>query len=446
MSTFEVGEVVDKYKIVELVGVGGFGSVYKVQKIDSGETQALKLLKAGMWSEEELRERAQRELAGLRRLTSPFVVQVYDLHRLEPGRWFLTMEFVKGNNLDDLIDNRATTFKGEAAVPLFEKLAEAIAHAHEHQVIHRDIKPSNVIVEQDGRPRLVDFGIVAIMDLPRITEGAIGYRFHLAPEYFDGGPPTPSIDIYAFGITMYRVLTNGLPRQADGTFYRHDNPKQSKPIHPSDLCPEVPRWLGDVVMKALAKDPVARYQRMNELFVDLRQRVKGGAQEPESVRQVSLGRQLSGLDDKVPSGRIEDGKLVLRVQCGTDYASAPPASVLHDKSDTEFVVDIKSPQTWITGELARRLHLPIDAGATGFGRTPEGDVVYAQSCPIELRLLPSSAYGAVEVMFPVQLKAVNHREYGSQLRNNILGWNVLKDMLLVVDVPKHVFYLLPSDA
>ena len=118
------------------------------------------------------------------------------------------MEYIEGDALDDLISRNDAAIQGVAAVPLFEKLGQAIAHAHEQQVVHRDIKPSNVIVEHEGAPRLVDFGLVAILNEPRITVGRPGTPIHLAPEYVDTGVPTPLIDIYAFGVTMCSRINN----------------------------------------------------------------------------------------------------------------------------------------------------------------------------------------------------------------------------------------------
>ena len=250
MRVLKEGERLGNYEIIELIGTGGFGHVYKVKKLDTGENQALKLFKKDVFTADQLQERVKRELRSLRRLRSAYVVNVYDLHHHE-GLWYLTMEYVEGRGLDALISENDALIEGVAAVPLLVKLAEAIAHCHDEQIVHRDIKPSNVIVQQDGIPRLVDFGIVAILDHPPITEEPFGYRLHLAPEYIKSGDPTTSADIYAFGITMYRVLTKRKPKQEDETPYCCDNPAQTRPVHPTDVSGNVPRWLGDIVMKAL---------------------------------------------------------------------------------------------------------------------------------------------------------------------------------------------------
>jgi predicted Ser/Thr protein kinase len=236
-----------RYELLEVVGRGGAGIVYRARDTRRGEHVAVKMLHESLAADPELLRRFEREARVLRRLRHPAIVRLRDFG-YDAERPFLVMEFVEGRPLQQLLP-----LPRSQALALVLELCDALRHAHGHGLVHRDVKPGNILVDPSGRVRLADFGIAAFLDTQgeaRLTASShvVGTPAYMAPEARCGAAPDPRMDIYSLGVVLYQLLTGRLPM---GCF--------ELPPAPFDR----------VVKRALAPDPVNRYADVEALQRDL---------------------------------------------------------------------------------------------------------------------------------------------------------------------------------
>lgn len=266
--------VFDRYEILEKIGSGGMGTVYKASDTHLDRWVALKVLPPGLQEHAETLERFKREARALARLKHASVAAVYDAN-VERGFPYLVMEFVEGENLENILAE-----KGHLSIPdivqIGIELAEALQHIHDHRIVHRDVKTANIIIEQSGRGVLADFGIAFVASLPRISRGALGTPEYMSPEQADGKPLDGRTDIYSLGVVLYECLTGHVPFQREGAslaeltaLMQHilDDPVPSLKEHRTD----VPGWLAEVVASCLSKRPDQRFSCGQDLAEALRQ-------------------------------------------------------------------------------------------------------------------------------------------------------------------------------
>ena len=239
-------------EIVEMIGQGGMGVVYKAVQKSLGRTVALKVLSPQLSTDPEFVERFTREAKALAQLNHPNIVAIYDsgIHDKVP---YLVMEFVEGKSLRQLLAAKELT--APQALELVPQICDALYYAHAKGVVHRDIKPENILLDAAGRVKIADYGLakIASLDQPRITKSnvAMGTPHYMAPEQIERtGEVDHRADIYSLGVVIYEMLTGELPL---GRF---------KP--PSERA-EIDRRLDRVVLKSLEKEPADRYQSANEV-------------------------------------------------------------------------------------------------------------------------------------------------------------------------------------
>ena len=239
-------------EIVEMIGQGGMGVVYKAVQTNLGRTVALKVLSPQLSSDPEFVERFTREAKALAQLNHPNIVAIYDsgIHDRVP---FLVMEYVKGQSLRQLLETKALT--AARALELVPQICDALYYAHAKGVVHRDIKPENILLDGEGRVKIADYGLakIASLDQPRITRTnvAMGTPHYMAPEQIEKTSAVDHrADIYSLGVVIYEMLTGELPL---GRF---------KP--PSERA-TIDRRLDRVVLKSLEKEPDDRYQSADEV-------------------------------------------------------------------------------------------------------------------------------------------------------------------------------------
>jgi serine/threonine-protein kinase len=297
------------YRIHRLIGSGGMGVVYLVDRADDEYEQkaALKLLHRGMTSPTYTRRfRTERQILAV--LEHPNIARLLDGGTTEDGRPFLVMEYVEGSPIDEYCDEHLLDL-GER-IELFLDVCSAVSFAHRNLVVHRDIKPSNILVNADGSPKLLDFGIAKLLDASAIPGGGeqtrTGFRPmsppYASPEQFRGGAITTGSDVYSLGVVLYKLLTGALPRHFDDhTPAGIEKSLRREPVTPSATVrringiPPVPhrRLRGDldaIVLKALREEPERRYASVAELVGDLRRYLK---RLPVSARQGSFGYRAS---------------------------------------------------------------------------------------------------------------------------------------------------------
>jgi predicted Ser/Thr protein kinase len=248
----------DRYEVVEEIGRGGMGIVYRARDGVLDRVVALKELPAELKHDEALATRFRQEARLLARLAHPNIVQVFDLVDDESGMW-MAMELVEGKSLADLLEERGALPVDEL-VELAVPMARAVAYAHASGVIHRDFKPDNVMLAGGTVPKVMDFGIAKLArQAPQLTqEGSIlGSPAYMSPEQASGRTADARTDVYAFGVTLYQMATGRTPFQGDTAEVLGQHLTQPPPP-PTQHVPGLPGSLEVLVLEMLAKDPADR--------------------------------------------------------------------------------------------------------------------------------------------------------------------------------------------
>ena len=270
-----LGGRVERYQVTSKLGEGGMSEVW-LGVDDEGRRVAIKLLTAQNAGDSELAARFRREAEATRRLRHPNIVALEAVGQLPDGRVYLVMEHADGPSLDQLLSERGWLPLAQV-LPLLRQLADAIDHAHEQGVVHRDLKPENLILVDGGASlKVLDFGIAKIIASDHETLGltrdgdVFGSAQYMSPEQWIGQGRDPRIDIYAFGCVAYDLVT-GQPPFSGRTMELMRSHLHEEPTPPSVRRPELglPPELDALVLRCLAKDAAARYQRGREVCAAL---------------------------------------------------------------------------------------------------------------------------------------------------------------------------------
>jgi tetratricopeptide (TPR) repeat protein len=262
------------YQLLEVVGRGGMGVVFRAQQVKANRLVALKMILAGRFAAPETLERFRLEARAAAALNHPGIVQIYDVDEAE-GRPFFTMEFVTGGSLQDALANGP--LPPEQAARLLRHVAEAVQYAHEHGIIHRDLKPQNILLQQgpgDPAPKLTDFGLArAAAEGSGLTKTgeAMGTPSFMPPEQAAGNLREigPHSDVYSLGAVLYCTLTGKPPFESSEAHETMRRVREEEPVSPRRRNPRVPRDLETICLKCLAKEPRQRYASAAQLVEDL---------------------------------------------------------------------------------------------------------------------------------------------------------------------------------
>ena len=263
------GTVIDgRYRVISRVGSGGMAEVYCAEDTQLGRRVAVKLLHERFAQDEEFVERFRREASSAASLSHANIVNVYDRGQWG-GTYYIAMEYLDGRSLDSIVREEAPLAPARA-IELTEQVLRAARFAHRHGVVHRDLKPHNVIIDEEGRVKVTDFGI-ARAGASEITQtGSImGTARYLSPEQAQGHTVSPRSDLYAIGIMLYELLTGTVPFEGDSVVAIALRHLSEPPRPPSSLVPTISANLDAIVMRALAKRPEARFSDADEFLAAL---------------------------------------------------------------------------------------------------------------------------------------------------------------------------------
>ena len=270
----------DRYEVIRKLGSGGMADVYLANDRLLGRQVALKVLSGRYANDEQFVERFRREASSAASLNHPNIVQIYDRGEAE-GTYYIAMEYLEGRSLKEIIV-RYAPLAPDLVLSISTQIVEALRFAHRRDVIHRDIKPQNIIVDNDGRVKVTDFGIARAGSASTMTEAGsiLGTAHYLSPEQAQGQPVEAASDLYSLGVVMYEMVTGKLPFNGDNPVSIAMQHVHEQPAPPRSIVPDVPENLEAVILRALGKHPIERYLTAQAMLEDLR-KVQDG--EPVAV-------------------------------------------------------------------------------------------------------------------------------------------------------------------
>jgi predicted Ser/Thr protein kinase len=259
----------DRYEILEELGKGGMGRVFKVFDHKIGETIALKLIRPEISVQEKAIERFKNELKCARKITHRNICRMYDLGEAD-FLYYITMEYIAGEDLKRFIKRAGALGPGKA-IFLAKQICEGLAEAHRLGAIHRDLKPQNIMIDQEGNAKIMDFGIARFTDVDRVTGSGvmIGTPEYMSPEQVDLKDIDQRADLYSLGIVLYEMVTAKIPFEGGTVFSLAMKHKTEKPRDVREWNPQIPADLADVISKCLEKEPGSRFQTAEEMLAAL---------------------------------------------------------------------------------------------------------------------------------------------------------------------------------
>jgi serine/threonine protein kinase len=275
-----IGSVVGNYKIIDKIGEGGMGSVFKGVDLMLEREVAIKMLRPELARQPNVVERFRTEAVTLAKLNHSNVATLHSFFR-QGDDFFMVMEFVRGKTLDDMIRAQGA-MQCDRAIELFCMALEGIDHAHKMGIVHRDIKPANMMLTETGSIKVMDFGIARVLGTDRLTKAGhlIGTVEYMSPEQVRGEETDARSDIYSLGILLYEMLTGRVPFNSTSEYELMRCQIEDAPAPPRTHAPHIPLTVEQAIMRSLAKKREARYQSASEFRIMLMQRSTGAVTRP----------------------------------------------------------------------------------------------------------------------------------------------------------------------
>jgi eukaryotic-like serine/threonine-protein kinase len=365
-----------RYQVIEELGTGGMGRVYKVHDTKIGEKIALKLLRPEAILDRKALERFSNELKLARKIRHKNVCQMFDLGEAE-GTRYITMEYVRGEDLRQLIRKVGRLSPGQA-VAVARQVCEGLSEAHKLGVVHRDLKPQNIMLDEDGNARIMDFGIARSLGGKGITgAGAfIGTPEYMSPEQVEGKDVDERSDLYSLGVILYEMVTGRPPFDGETALSIAHQHKYEAPENPQKLAAEIPDSLARLILKCLEKDKTERYESARSLQQDLALIEEGlpapekslPKRKPVTTRDYTVTFNLKKLVVPALAVLIVAAAAIILVKVirgKNEISIAPPASgkpslaVMYFENQTEKPGLDKMAVTLLTTNLSRNEGLEV---------------------------------------------------------------------------------------
>ena len=265
----------NRYEMIKKIGNGGMATVYKATDLVLKRYVAVKILRDEFTTDEEFIKRFETEAQSAARLTHPNIVSIFDVG-VDNGIYYIVMELIQGKTLKEIITEERGPLPWKWSVNVAIQIASALEMAHKNNIIHRDIKPHNIIITEDGIAKVTDFGIAKAVSNSTITAfgTTIGSVHYFSPEHARGGYTDAKSDLYSLGVVMYEMVTGKVPFDADTPVSVALKHMQEEPVPPIEENPNLPESINQIILKALKKDPMFRYQTSTEMLQDLRMALK----------------------------------------------------------------------------------------------------------------------------------------------------------------------------
>jgi serine/threonine-protein kinase len=266
----QVGQVLDKYELLERVGQGGMAIVYRGIDRSLKRTVAIKILHKHLSDYQEARDRFEREAQAVAKLRHENILEIFDYSAKAGAESYIVTEFIDGQTLKQFVTDRPITYP-EVGAMIMLQVARALAHAHAVGILHRDVKPENIMIRSDGVVKLMDFGISHMVDLERLTVTGqlLGSPAYMAPEHVEGRPLDFRTDVFAVGIVLYQLTVGKLPFEGKNPHEVLKRIAECKFVDPRQANPRIGNRLGKIILRAMAAQPADRYAAISEMVIAL---------------------------------------------------------------------------------------------------------------------------------------------------------------------------------
>jgi len=285
---YEIGSRIGDYEILQVLGAGGMGRVYKVRNTISDRVEAMKVLLPNLEGNTDLADRFTREIKVQASLDHPNIAALHTALRIE-NQLVMLMEFVEGTPLDTMMETGPVPV--DKAADYFAQVLSALSYAHGRGVVHRDLKPGNMMVTPTGLVKLMDFGIAKMSADRKLTQtgSTVGSLYYMSPEQIKGALDLdPRSDLYSLGVSLYEIVTGARPFQGDSEYSIMAAHLEHKPLPPIQITPNLPPGLSEVILQALEKEPENRFQTADAFRTALLHVCKPGqAPAPSSPRKAA---------------------------------------------------------------------------------------------------------------------------------------------------------------